>query len=81
MNQKLAKSPRSFEDNLLVLLGTLRMQWQKPVCFISEDNTNGFKNCHMKVENCSLIYLFLSYTFVKFLVCILSEYSLILTHK
>ena len=58
MNQKPAKSPRSFEDNLLVLLG-MQTQWQRPVCFISKDNTNGFKNCHTKVENCSLIYLFL----------------------
>ena len=59
MNQKPAKSLRIFEDNLLVLLGTLQMQWQRPVCFISKDNTNGLINCHTKVENCSLIYLFL----------------------
>ena len=59
MNQKPAKSPRSFEGNLLVFLATLQMQWQRPVCFISKDNTNGFKNCHTKVENYSLTYLFL----------------------
>ena len=53
------KSPTGFEDNLLVLLGTLQMKWQRRVCVISKDSTNGFKNCHTKVEHCSLIYLFL----------------------
>ena len=33
MIQKLEKSPRSIEDNLLMLLGTLQMQWHRPVCF------------------------------------------------
>ena len=59
MNQKPAKSPTGFEDNLPVLLGTLQMQWQRRVCVISKDSPNGFEDCHTKVEHCSLIYLFL----------------------
>ena len=59
MNQKPVKSPTGFEDNLRVLLETLQMQWQRRVCVISKDSTNGFKNCHSKVEYCSLTYLFL----------------------
>ena len=31
----------------------------KTCLFYQSDNTNGFKNCHTKVENCSLIDLFL----------------------
>ena len=56
MNQKPAKSPTGFEDNLPVLLETLQMKWQRRVCVISKDSTSGFKNCHTKVEYCSLIY-------------------------
>ena len=37
MNQKPAKSPIGFEDNLAVLLGTLQMKWQGRVCVISKD--------------------------------------------
>ena len=59
MNQKPAKSPTGFADNLPALLGTLQMQWQRRVCIISKDSTNGFKNCNTKVEYYSLIYLFL----------------------
>ena len=55
MNQKPAKSPRSFENNLPVLLRILQMQWQRLVCVIGKDSANGFKNCQMKVEYCSLI--------------------------
>ena len=56
MNQKQVKSPRSFEDNLRVLLGTLEMQWQRPVCIVGKDSTNSFKDCHTKVDYCSLIH-------------------------
>ena len=30
--QRSSENPRHFEDNLLVLLGTLQMQWQRHLC-------------------------------------------------
>ena len=48
------KSPRSFKNNLPVLLGTLQMQVQRPVCVVSNDNANSFKDYHTKVEFYSL---------------------------
>ena len=39
MNQKPAKTPTGFQDNLSVLLGTLQMKWQRRVCVISKDST------------------------------------------
>ena len=46
-------SPRHFEDNLLVLPGTLQMQWQrqaKTLMPVLSDGTNCFKNYNTEVE-------------------------------
>ena len=46
-------SPRHFEDNLPVLLGTLQMQWQrqaKTLTPVLSDSTNCFKYYHTEVE-------------------------------
>ena len=46
-------SPRHFEDNLPVLLGTLQMQWQrqaKTLTPVQSDGTNCFKYYHTEVE-------------------------------
>ena len=44
-------SPRHFEDNLLVLLGTLQMQWQRQAKdTVLSDGTNCFKYYHTEVE-------------------------------
>ena len=51
--RSLVNSPRHFEDNLPVLLGTLQMQWQrqaKTLTPVLSDGTNCFKYYHTKVE-------------------------------
>ena len=52
--RSLVNSPRHFEDNLPVLLGTLQMQWQSQAMTLTpvlSDGTNCFKYYHTKVEH------------------------------